>query len=75
MLSWGVRIRQTGLIGSEVSPSGGYRDGGKDRCRLLRGLLLFRLVVPPFNQEWWGNIWYGVLGTPVVYRWREPDCI
>jgi hypothetical protein len=46
VLSRGVRIRQTDLIDGEVLPARGYRDGGKDWCRLLPDLVLFRLVVP-----------------------------
>jgi hypothetical protein len=25
-----------------------------------------------FSQEWWGPIWYGVLGSLAVCHWREP---
>jgi hypothetical protein len=56
--NWGMRIRQTGLTGDEILPASGYCDGGKDWCRLLLGLVLFRLVVPPLQL--------GVIGPYLV---------
>jgi hypothetical protein len=41
MLSRGMRIRQIGLTSGEIMSARGYRDGGKDWCRLLLGLVLF----------------------------------
>jgi hypothetical protein len=43
--SWGLRIRQAGLIGDKILPARGYRDGGRDWCGLILGLVLFRFVV------------------------------
>jgi hypothetical protein len=45
----GLRVRQTGLIGGKILPTHDSRDGGKDRCRLLLGPVLLRLVVPPLQ--------------------------
>jgi hypothetical protein len=25
-----------------------------------------------FSQEWWGHIWYGVCGSPIICCWTEP---
>jgi hypothetical protein len=55
-------IRQTWLIGGEILPTHGYRDGRKDWCGLLQGLALFRLVVPPLQP--------GVVGPyPIQDTW------
>jgi hypothetical protein len=35
--SRGLRIRLVGLIGGEILPAHGYRDGGIDWCELLLG--------------------------------------
>jgi hypothetical protein len=45
----GVRIRSTRLTGGKILPARGHRDGGKDWCGLLMGLVLFRLVVCPLR--------------------------
>jgi hypothetical protein len=50
MLSRGLGVRQTGLIGTKILPAHGYQDRRKDWCGLLPGLLLFRLVVPPLRR-------------------------
>jgi hypothetical protein len=59
--SWGVRIRLTELIGGKILPTRGYRDGGKDWHRLLPGLVLFRLVIPPLQPKVMGP--YVIHGT------------
>jgi hypothetical protein len=44
-----MRIKQTGLAGGEILPACGYQDEGMDWCRLLGGLVFFRLVVSPLQ--------------------------
>jgi hypothetical protein len=53
--------RQFGLTGDEILPAHGYRDRKKYWCRLLLGLALFKLVVPPLQLEVMGP--YPVRGT------------
>jgi hypothetical protein len=66
--SRGLRVRQVGLIGGEILPAHGYRDGGRDWCRLLPDLVFLGWWTLLFSQDLWGYIWYGVGGSPVDCR-------
>jgi hypothetical protein len=46
-----MRIGQTGVTGGEILPAHGYRDGKKDWCGVLLGLILFRLIFPPLQPR------------------------
>jgi hypothetical protein len=61
MPSRGARIRQVGLTGGKILSAHGHLCGGKEWCRLLPGLVLFRLVVPPLQPGVVGP--YPVWGT------------
>jgi hypothetical protein len=41
--------RYSGQIGGKILHAHDHRDGRKGQCGLLLGLVLFRLVVPPFQ--------------------------
>jgi hypothetical protein len=64
-------MRRTELTGDKILPAHGYQDRGKYWCGLLPGLVLFRFVVSPLQT---GVVWsypVQVLGSPVIWRWRE----
>jgi hypothetical protein len=43
-------MRQSRLTGGKILPIHDYRDGGMYRRKLLLGLVLLRLVVPPLQS-------------------------
>jgi hypothetical protein len=62
MLSRGLRIKWTELIGNEILPTHGCQDGGKGLVRIAPGSSFFRLVVSPLQS--------GVVGPyPVRGMW------
>jgi hypothetical protein len=61
-----------GLTGGEILPVRNHRDGRKDRCGLLSGLVLFRLVFPPLQLGVVGSYPIEMFSSPTIWCWREP---
>jgi hypothetical protein len=62
---WGERCN--GLIGGKILSACGYHNEGKRWCRLLSGLVLFRLVAPPLQS--------GVVGPYLVLGVWFTSCL
>jgi hypothetical protein len=66
-----TQMTYNGQTGNEILPVRDYRDGREDQYESFPGLVLFRLMVLLFSQEWEALIWYMVFGFSAVYCFRE----
>jgi hypothetical protein len=61
----------SGLAGGEIILARGHQDGRKDQYGLNSGLVLFRLMVTPFQSKMVGLYLVWVHDSLAIYCWRN----